>query len=87
MNEIKYVIMNSPVEGEYPIIFPAMIKHSFITGCIQEKYPGIKCVSAGFIDKDLKCYGKSQSLKIGSRQIDNIIMKNAFPFKEKFNEF
>jgi hypothetical protein len=80
MNEVKYVIMDSPVEGEFPILFPLGVKHSFIVECIQGKYPGIECVSAGFIDEDLKCYGKSQSLKIVSREIDDIIMSSAFPF-------
>jgi hypothetical protein len=86
MKEVKYVIMDSPIEGEFPILFPSFIKHSFIVGSIQEKYPGIKCVSAAFMDKDLNCYGKSVSLKIGSRPIDTLIMKYAFPFKEDENE-
>jgi len=83
MIESKYVIMDSPVEGEYPILFPLGIKHSFIVECIQEKYPGIKCVSAGFIDEDFKCYGKSQSLKIGSRDIDDLFINSAFSFSNK----
>lgn len=80
MNESKYVIMDSPLLGEFPIIFPSMVKHSFIVECIYQKYPGIKCVSAGFINGDGGCYGKSESLKIGSRNNDTNIIINAFPF-------
>lgn len=78
MENTKYVIMSSPVHGEFPIIFPSSIKHSMIVKSIKSEYPGISCTSAGFVDivsNDISCYGSSTSLKIKSRPEDDIIIK------------
>jgi hypothetical protein len=83
MTEGKYVIMLSPVEGEFPILFSTIIKHHLIVHSIVTEYPGIKCVAAGFFDETFNCYGKSVSLNIGSRNIDTILLRSCLPYNSE----
>ena len=82
----KYVMFDSPLHGEIPIIFPECINHAEIAHSIVHRYPGWKIVSAGFVslqeDEPLKVFGKSKTLeklseKHISRKIDDLIIETA----------
>lgn len=63
--DAKYIIVDSAVYGEYPIIGPNFINHSDL-----HIFCGEKVVSAGFfsIDGDkVSCFGESVSLEVKSR--------------------
>ena len=74
---IKYIVFKKD-NGDFPVIFPAMIKHSMIAESIQSKYPGIVPISAGFVEAlpgRWISYGKSASLKLKSNpEIDNDLL-------------
>lgn len=78
----KYVIFKSPVHGEFPVVFPSSINHSFITHCVLSEYPGIVPVRAGFVDVEngtFDCHGNSISLKLQSDpKIDDLLIKATF---------
>lgn len=68
MDNAKYIIVDSPRYGEYPIIFPMFIDHSTMAYSHT-------VISAGFVHitgDDYKalsnCFGESTTLKLKSRQ-------------------
>ena len=78
----KYLIIDDPLAGEYPIIFPYFIDHGRHTGFEQDsKF----IVAAGFLQitteaEKIKfsCYGESTSLKLKSRgEIDAKIIERS----------
>ena len=77
---MKYIIFSSPSKGEFPILFPEAIEHSFIAQCVNAEYPGIKPVSAGFCEVSLSevgLYGKSVSLNLSPRHEDYYLIEQA----------
>jgi hypothetical protein len=83
MNQGKYVVLDDPVNGEVPILFPIIIKHSMIVSCIQKEFPGIKCISAGFFNEQFTCYGESQSLHLSSRnKKDTLLLRAIIPWEK-----
>lgn len=78
--DIKYIIFKRPT-GEFPIIFPAMVKHAMIAKSIQSEYPGIVPVRAAFAKLYRgywHCYGESVSLKLKSNPTEDDILLNTF---------
>ena len=89
MGKQKYICVNNPEEKKEEIfIFPVWVDHDTF-------YEGVRMlrnhtwgnwhrvdreiISAGFIDKDLKCHGKSESLKVESRgDVDTELLKSQF---------
>lgn len=77
MIEMKYVVAKDESGNEQIFIFPKQIDHdafaevlSYIkTGGRNWKREYREPVSAGFTD-GLKCYGRSETLNLDSRQID-----------------
>lgn len=68
---MKYVIFEEPSGVEYPIVFPDLVKHDFIVQCVNTAYPGIKPISAGFCNVSGEAWGKSISLNMKSRPIED----------------
>lgn len=82
MEEMKYVVVSSEEQGEQMFIFPKNIDHdafanvlSYIkTGGLNWTRPFREPVSAGFTDGH-KCYGCSETLDIGSRECDTLLLQ------------
>ena len=81
--EMKYVVVWSEA-GEHLFVFPKSINHdsfaevlSYIKEGTTRNWNRIhrSPVSAGFTD-GLTCYGRSETLGLGSRVIDTEILKN-----------
>ncbi len=71
LDKMKYIVIEKD-GNEVPIMFSTFVEHSFIAGCIKERYPGIPIIAAGFCTVNLaatkmNCYGNSISLDITSR--------------------
>lgn len=83
---MKYIILrlNGKIPREVPVIFPDLLVHAdvakAITAMIQADHDtcfnvtGIHVVSAGFCDTGVRCHGKSESLNITSREIDDAVI-------------
>ncbi|ECG8630030.1 hypothetical protein CJG84_04740 [Salmonella enterica] len=83
---MKYIIlrMEGKIPREVPVIFPNLLVHadvaSAITTMIQAdtdtstSITGIRVVSAGFCDTAVGCHGRSESLNITSRDIDDAVI-------------
>lgn len=72
-NDWKYILLDMPMTGYVIILFPPHMKHSDM----KNAFPHIEAVSAGFVrmdefDKELICYGKSDSLGLASKPGDAI---------------
>ena len=70
----KYVCFQNGY-GEHIVIFPNLMQHAnmvFNLGVMGRP------ISAGFINKDLVCYGESTSLKLKAREEDTEIVKEMF---------
>jgi hypothetical protein len=78
--DAKYVIFDSLTKGEFPVVFPAHIDHSFIVDCVRSKYPGIGAVRGGRMNRlatRWNCYGKGISAKLKSDpKIDNTLINS-----------
>lgn len=59
-----------------PLIFPRSLKHSDFAEMVSPSL-GVP-VSAGFLDRDLLCYGESLSLGLHSREEDTGIIRDKF---------
>lgn len=72
--EFKYVIVRDGFGGEWPILFPVMIRHSTI--------PKSFAVSAGMCDTDgsqWRAYGESLTLDLKSRpKLDSDLLTDIF---------
>ena len=78
-NNPKYIKIDDPVNGESLILFPCSISHGKMYTMVKSAYPGIKIVSAGFINLEIKhCYGKSTSLNLKSDETDSILLEIQF---------
>ena len=70
MNQAKYIIIENLCGGETPILFGADLQHS--------EFEDLHPTSAGFwsINAEGKAYayGKSQSLKLNSREEDSYLI-------------
>ncbi len=67
MIEMKYLI----IDNVWPVIFPIIFNHNDVASsmnCLN------KVTSAGFIDKNGKVYGYSDSLGISSKESDQRII-------------
>jgi len=83
MNEMKYVVVSSEEQGEQLFVFPGNINHDSFAEVLSHIRVGEgrnwkrvfrETISAGFTD-GLKCYGRSESLNIGSRPEDTELLK------------
>ena len=76
----KYVVIDKYLtcgKNETIFIFPPWITHKDF--CKAMAREGEKILSAGFVNLNTKqCYGKSTSLNIGSREIDDMYLKLLF---------
>lgn len=75
----KYIIvLLSPKEPETPFIFEDTISHDEMVKMIKTLHNDVIVVSAGFCDINkqgyFKTFGRSVSLNIDSRDIDNIVL-------------
>ncbi len=83
MNEMKYVVVASEEQGEQLFVFPKNINHdyfaeilSYIKIDVGNELDSVyrEPISAGFTD-GLNCYGRSESLDLGSRPEDTELLK------------
>lgn len=67
---MKYIILRGNAgraELVVPVIFPVQLVHASVAKLFLLSMPGFEVTSAGFYDqKNGGCYGKSESLGIGS---------------------
>lgn len=90
LNKMKYIVMNLD-NKEVPICFGSTLPHDYVAEAIRvvrmpepggswsRRYRDAKCISAGFVDINLKCFGRSDSLWIDSRpEIDTELLKNHY---------
>lgn len=69
---MKYVVIEGPVADEV-YLFPDFITHRDFA----LRFDG-KVLSAGFVSKDLTCYGESVSLGKRSREVDTKLLRKCF---------
>jgi len=72
---MKYVMFEEPTGMQYPIVFPDHMEHRFITQCVNAAYPGIKPISAGFVNAEGLTYGKSIGLNMNPLPGDIDLLK------------
>lgn len=72
-NKTKYVVVEDDNFGELPYIFPNFVTHFEFA----RRIPG-RVISAGFCDLTkngtFNAYGKSESLKLESRECDSALL-------------
>ena len=73
---MKYIIVESKLNGEYPVLFPEHIKHSDMAQRFQHN----KIVSAGKVlfngnEKDIVVFGNSISLGLKSKPEDTDLIR------------
>lgn len=82
---MKYIILrlDGKIPREVPVIFPDLLVHADVaratTAMIKEdssnmNITDVRVVSAGFCNTAVDCYGKSETLNIASRDIDNTVI-------------
>ncbi|EAU0298116.1 hypothetical protein A6858_25205 [Salmonella enterica] len=82
---MKYIILrlNGKIPREVPVIFPDLLVHADVartmTAMIKEDSSNthitdVRVVSAGFCNTAVECHGKSDTLDITSRDIDDAII-------------
>ncbi|MFZ6655866.1 hypothetical protein [Undibacterium sp. TJN19] len=87
----KYIVMQSGSE-ELIFIFPESIAHNHMAEAVCQVRQGIggrwtkphfnaKPISAGFVSNDGICYGKSETLNLGSRLGLDTMLLNVGVFK------
>jgi len=67
----KYIVFDMGMAGETPILFPSHVSHSDVADAFKFS----KVISAGFVsysdvERAFRTWGKSDSLRIESREID-----------------
>ena len=74
--QCKYVVMK---DGDYENIF--VFSSKVVHKAVAKRMDGV-IVSAGFVAKDdtgkLYCQGHSESLRVGWREEDNILLRSLF---------
>ena len=82
MIEMKYVVVHSESTGEQMFIFPKAVDHDAFVEVVSHikvgdghywNRPFRQVVSAGFTD-GANCYGRSETLNIGSRGQDMVLL-------------
>lgn len=90
--EMKYIVLgdrNQPLSEEIMMIFPKTIDHDRFMEVMRmmmlkqetiggENYSPINKMSAGFVEDDGYCYGRSETLGISSREEDSNLFKKWF---------
>jgi len=85
IQKMKYVIINNGYGLECPIIFSNLIQHSQFRGLnpisagfikIESTQINTKIMDREVKDISIKCYGRSDSLNIESREEDSELVKN-----------
>ncbi|EIY0667482.1 hypothetical protein MMC72_001608 [Salmonella enterica] len=82
---MKYIILrlDGKIPREVPVIFPDLLVHADVamtmTAMIKEdssntNITDVRVVSAGFCHTAVECHGRSESLNIASRDIDNTVI-------------
>ncbi|HAT1683685.1 TPA: hypothetical protein I8Y21_004441 [Klebsiella oxytoca] len=82
---MKYIILrlDGKLPRDVPVIFPELLVHADVakamTTMIKEDSDNIhitdiRVVSAGFCNTAVECHGRSESLNIGSRDTDDVII-------------
>ncbi|EGB8646316.1 hypothetical protein H8N91_001743 [Salmonella enterica] len=82
---MKYIILrlDGKIPREVPVIFPDLLVHADVaramTAMIKEgssntNITDVRVVSAGFCNTAVECHGKSETLNIASRDIDNTVI-------------
>lgn len=82
---MKYIILrlDGKIPREVPVIFPDLLVHADVartmTAMIKEdssntNITDVRVVSAGFCNTAVECFGKSDTLGITSRDIDDAII-------------
>ena len=71
MQHWKYIMLDMPMSGDTIFIFPPHFSHADM----KRAFDHVEVLSAGFVkfdetEKKFVCYGKSDSLGIGSRPDD-----------------
>lgn len=72
-NEWKYIVFDTPSNGDTIILFPPMVPHDLLRNALVGPI-----VSAGFVryderHKKLVCFGKSASLGVASRPVSDAV--------------
>lgn len=84
--ELKYVVVRDEYGDEWAILFPGFLIHKEVAHVFQAR--GV-AVSAGFYEvgkNGATVYGKSESLNLVPRQIDEALIEKTLGFEEKINE-
>ncbi|HGA5503405.1 TPA: hypothetical protein ACISZU_000181 [Salmonella enterica subsp. enterica serovar Potsdam] len=82
---MKYIILrlDGKLPRDVPVIFPELLVHADVakamTAMIKEDSDNIhitdiRVVSAGFCNTAVECHGRSESLNIASREIDDTVI-------------
>lgn len=84
---MKYITTRTEEGLEEIFIFPKNVNHSYMAEALEgiKKDEGRswsrvfrKPIAAGFIDSNLRCHGRSQSLGLDSRPEDTALIKRQF---------
>ncbi|EMW9316467.1 hypothetical protein AAE121_005212 [Salmonella enterica] len=82
---MKYIILrlDGKIPREVPVIFPDLLVHTDVArtmatmikeGSSNTNITDVRVVSAGFCNTTVKCFGKSETLNIASRDIDDTVI-------------
>jgi len=86
MLKTKYIVFDSKIDAEVPILFPSILQHSDIAETFTKKFPHYKPLSAGFVSFGdggaVTCHGDSFSLNIVSRGAIDAMIIEIFMTKE-----
>lgn len=71
MSAWKYIVFDTPLNGDTIVIFPPMVPHDLMRDALVGPI-----VSAGFLSfedrtRTFRCHGESTSLGIKSREVDS----------------
>ena len=80
--QTKYIVCSNGFT-EQMIIFPPTIKHETMAQ-VMKRARYHECVSAGFIDEFLKCYGESMTVNRKSRgELDTLMLHTMMEIDDK----
>ncbi|EDU6365892.1 TPA: hypothetical protein MM834_003353 [Salmonella enterica subsp. houtenae] len=82
---MKYIILrlDGKIPREVPVIFPDLLVHADVARTMattikedssNTNITDVRVVSAGFCNTAVECFGKSETLNIASRDIDNTVI-------------
>ena len=79
--DCKYIVVKTQYADEVEdvveeiYVFPKAVHHDCFYEIINNQDEFRKLISAGFVDSNLQCYGKSETLNVESRKEDTDLLK------------